>query len=206
MSPAISIESLNFSPLQGQDLQHVERDFSKIFLQEIKENPPDVLIVDFFSDARFDCLTIGHSFVTNNEWKLWKTSMYQSVKNNLVVGANTHQDDFVPLFAEAVNQFKLFYDEHLQGVELIVNRARGVFECDDGDGKVGYYNKQLVARLNDNWALLEGVFIEKLAPKIISPMLPSLKGDAKHPWGGGYVHYTKDYYHGFFDQLVKLLG
>lgn len=59
---------------------NVRTDFSKEFLQLMKEKQPSYLILDFFADVHFGCVQLGpNQFITDNRWMVQQTSYYKTL-------------------------------------------------------------------------------------------------------------------------------
>lgn len=206
-----SIISLTSSPLNIQESSlldidewsrsHIIRDFRKTIWEDLSIHRPDFIIFDLFTDARFSCLQTNDSVVTLNEWKLMGTSYYKTISNNKKIGFTVNEDEFVAKFKLAAIEFKKRLDITCPSSKIILNVAKGVFTYLEA-GEMKSFNREYVAEINRRWQCLDEIFIDVFSPLIINAYNKSETiGDAKHPWGLGYVHY-----HGkFYNDFIRLL-
>ena len=199
MSSAVKFDEKDLEPLQDWDLKMTKDELEKNFLKKLTELQPDILIVDFLADARFQTIQYKQSYITANVWKITKTPFY-----NTILQTNK---PFTPKKSELIKhmkQFKSFIDKHLPNTKIILNQARAINSYIDNNGEKKYFNLFSIQRLNKRWALLDKLFIKIVNPYTICSMTPNLRGDISHPWGVGYVHYEKKFYQDFLRQLIEL--
>ncbi len=199
MASPIAYDKDNLSPLKGYDKDTTEDELNKVFLHKLIELQPDILIVDFFADARFKTIKCAQSYLTVNEWKITKTPFYNELLK--------HNVPFVPSSKELsdnIHKFNTFMSKNLPNTKIILNQARGVYSYTDREGKVKFFNVKQINRINRKWSLLDRLFKEIVDPYVICAMSPKLKSYFEHPWGLGYVHYNKKYYQDVLNQLIDI--
>ena len=80
LSKSIEYNDESIEALSGWDKKMIEMELNKRFFDEVIKVEPDVLVIDFFADARFKTIAVGEDrFLTVNEWKTTKTKCVQRV-------------------------------------------------------------------------------------------------------------------------------
>ena len=199
MSTAVSFKEEDLSPLEGWDKKSIEDELNRSFLQSLKEEKPKILIIDFFADARFKSIAHGESYITVNEWKTTKSTLYKKIIEN--------NEPFIPSEEQLKEHMKAFTDfikRYLPRTKIILNKARGIRSYTDRENKEILFNQKFITRLNQRWEMLDSLFIDIANPIQLDVMDPDVKGYINHLWSIGYVHYTPNYYHNFLRTLVSI--
>jgi len=199
MSGTIKYKEKDIEPLTGWDKQMVESELNNTFLEEVTQLQPDILIIDFFADARFKSIAVENSFLTVNEWKTVKTKFYQNIEEK--------NKPFIPTdiqLKENFLKFKDFCNKNLPATKIIVNQARGVKSYTDKEAIEQFFPHKFVGRLNERWESVERLFIEVVDPIKLNVMSMDVKGYANHLWSIAYVHYTPNFYHNFLNTLISI--
>lgn len=204
-SSPLNLQESSLSDIDEWSRNHIIRDFRKTIWEELSICKPDIIIFDLFTDARFSCLQINNSVVTLNEWKLMGTSYYKTISNNKKIGFTVNEDDFITKFKLAVIEIKKRLDITCPSSKIILNVAKGAFTYLDS-GEIKTFNQRYVAEINRRWELLDKIFIDVFSPLVIDAYNKSETiGDAKHPWGLGYVHYHVKFYNDFIRILDEIV-
>ncbi|CAA6819742.1 MAG: Unknown protein [uncultured Sulfurovum sp.] len=199
MSSAIEYESKQLYPLEGWDRTSTESELNKVFLNNLIEAEPSILIVDFFADARFKTIKIKDSFLTANEWKVSKSDFFKEIL--------TFSEVFIPndeQLKESMNAFLSFMKKYLPQTKIILNKARGIYSYTNLEEKEEFFNKNFIQNFNDRWKKLDSLFIDIVKPIEIDVMNYDVKGYIHHRWSTGYVHYTPNFYHDFLNTLISV--
>ncbi|MEV7648833.1 DUF6270 domain-containing protein [Arthrobacter sp. NPDC089319] len=206
MSPAMAFDHPDFALMNDHDRQVTERDFSKVFKDEISTARPDVLVVDLFADARFSCIQYLDGFITDNVWKLpTAPGFYSSLDSTMRVGLEHDRDQFLFYFENACLALQDFLKQNSPHTVVVLNSARAVFEYNDS-GRRAWFAREGNVRLNENWQQLEEIFVRIFKPIVLSSMTAAMQSDKHHPWGPASVHYEKLFYRRFRQQLLQKLG
>lgn len=206
MSEPVTYDEQNFNSLDAHDRLMTIRDFTKEFRNEFQNSVPEVLIVDLFADARFNCISVDGSIITENEWKLPQAvELYTSMREFRRVGMRIDELEFVELFKQSLYQLKDFLGKNAPRIVIVLNRARAVNEY-VLDGRRQHFSQKFNNDLNSIWNKLDEIFINILNPIVIDPMTPGMMSDATHPWGPANVHYEARFYDSFGKKLLDKLG
>lgn len=200
----IPVEKLATGDLHSTDV--TVRDFSKSYLSGLTSgNVPDILIIDFFADARFGCMRVEESLVTDNEWKLHKSSYWVEKTKHEVINMVDDETKYLEAFGAAAQAFNDLREEYFPKTRIILNSARGVYSYFDKGARVQFPQK-FVNDLNDRWAKLDNVFLQYVPAEVVSAATRLTLSDTSHPWGPAPYHYEAEYYAQFREALFRLLG
>lgn len=182
------------------------RDSSKTYMSELLDNPaPDILLVDFFADARFGDLQVEGSFLTANDRKLDESSYWTENQEHQGLDPWDDEAKYLKEFRTAAQEFNILREKHFPNTQIILNSARAVSSYFDKRGR-GLFSRSFVNRLNVRWAKLDDVFLQCVPAEVISAATKTTYGDPSHPRGLAPYHYERDYYVQFRETLLMLLG
>jgi len=199
MASPIIYDKDSLSPLKDYDRDTTEDELNKSFLHKLIKLQPDILLVDFFADARFKTIQYKKSFLTVNEWKIIKTPFYNEVLK--------YNKPFVPSKDELIHyivKFNKFMTQNLPNTKIVLNQARGVYFYTDKEDKIKMFDPKVVYMINKRWSMLDSLFKKIVKPYKICAMSINQKSYHNHPWGLGYVHYNKKYYQDVLNQLIDI--
>lgn len=175
----------------------VIEDFQKTFFANFNSKHPDVLIIDLI-DERFDLVKYGKSYITRSLYfvnsKVEELYPFEYVKR---FQEHTHS-----LWEDACKKFINQLTLHLPEEKIVLHEAYWATEYfDNGEPKSLPKNEYI--KLNNSILKRYYSFMKSLLPgmKVVSkePI-----ADSKHIWGLAPFHYTDEYYHEIYNQLVEL--
>jgi len=193
MSQPIEFETQLFSDLSPHDLAATSRDFSKKFLDEMTNTPPDYILIDLFADSRFDVIEFEDSIVTDNSWKIGKSQAYNKFDEMRRISPTIDAEEYFELFESACRRFREFLLKNCPKTKVILNSCRASLTWQSISAS-GAFNTSAIKIQNLRWARLERILIGLLNPKIIDSTKKIISGDPEHPWGLGPVHYEPTFY------------
>ncbi|MCL6633659.1 MAG: DUF6270 domain-containing protein [Alicyclobacillus herbarius] len=219
MTPEIPYDPQLIDNLSPYDTWNVRTEFTKEFLKLIRDYDPDCLLIDFFGDIHFGCICLGDDrFITNNRWKVWKTTFYKNLKqdNRLhVINIDEDAESYFKLWTVYADKLFEYLRTVVPGCRIVIHQARNVdfYMSNDGDlkrlsssGKVKRIN---VDTYNEMWSRMDEYAIIRHGVESLDLFHDdntAYTSFEAHPWGPFYVHYTMDYYVRFLDCLGQLLG
>ncbi|MGP5588398.1 DUF6270 domain-containing protein [Glutamicibacter ardleyensis] len=202
MASPVAFDENDFLDLSRHDFLATKNDFSKSFLDEIKSDVPDNILIDLFADSRFDVINVGNSFVTDNLWKIGKSHGYERMVRMRRISPIEDSDEYYELFERSCIKFKDYLSEHCPDTRIILNSCRASLTwqslCDNGA-----FNSKAIKTQNLRWARLEKIFIRLFQPDIIDTTTLIIAGDPDHPWGRGPVHYESRFYQTVSSELFS---
>lgn len=189
MSPKINYNLKDFSNLNWRNLKMIKDELDKEFLNNLKNIKPDILIIDFFSEAKFETIKDGDSFLTVNNWKTVKTKHYENIsKSNKPFRPTNHQ------LNELIKKLSIFLKKELKNTKIILNKTKAVYSFYDNNNiKRTFKDKTEIEEFNNRWTNVDKILEKELNLYKINEN-HNFIGDANHIWGISSVHYEKEYY------------
>lgn len=183
------------------------RDFTKQYLADlIGGEAPDVLVVDFFADARFGCLRALGSLVTNNAWKLHNTRYWtEAVDERQTLNLWDDEEEYLQAFRTAAQEFETLRRRNFPKTRVILNGARAVYSYFDKGTRVEF-PKKFVSELNMRWSKLDDIFLQYVPAEVISAGGAKTLSDSSHPRGPSPYNYEPEFYRIFREELLRTLG
>ena len=197
--------SINNLDPSGQ--REVERELKKTFLEELVAADPEYLILDFFPDAHFGCLEWNGSLITQNRWKLMKTSFFLGIKDDAkLFTMSTDPERYFAVWSERIDQLFAFLGQRLPKTKVVLHSARHVERYLDSQGELHSLRSSLSpAEMNAHWDRFDSYVKKKYVDRVIDIHSPELTSYEGHPWGSFFVHYTMDYYANFLSKLTQIV-
>lgn len=196
--------------MSDHDRWNVATEFDRSFWSELERLQPTYLLLDFFGDIHFGVVvTPTGECVTNNRWKVQKTSWYARARDAgeleplTIVDAT---DDYIARWKGAFDTFIARVRRLVPDTVVILNRGRNTNRLRLPDGEVVALQKNVnlaaldVRRANRLWARLD-TYASRRVDHVIDLRSMRAPTFAEHPWGPFYVHYVPEYYTAFLDWL-----
>jgi len=197
LSPKIEYDIKDFSNLNWRNLKMIKDELDKNFLTNLKEIQPNILVMDFFSDAFFDTIKDKNSYLTVNTWKTTKTRHYENISS-----LNKPFKPTIEIQKQLIIQLSDFLKSELPNTIVILNKTKTVKEFKNENGKIFLFKKQ--NDINKEWKIIDELFIKIVQPFVINDKHNYI-GDLNHVWGLSNVHYEKEYYINSLKEIKKIL-
>lgn len=172
-------------------------ELNKDYWNLINNNQPDIVIFDLFADARFDCISIENTQITNN---LWKLKLSETYKNFVSIETEDGQNEYLKRLVKVKNKLEFICPL----VKIILVSTRGCTKNKNDKGEINYFNQNYVKNLNRRWDIAENLFLKIFSPIVISMESENLTADANHPWSCAPFHYESIYYRNLFSYLMNV--
>jgi hypothetical protein len=192
-----------YAGLDGYELRCIRGDIEKSFQSNLIVASPDVVILDFFSDARFGCIGFMDTLITFNEWRIKGKPVERLLDVAMRVNPWTHQERYHDLLIDAARKFSCLLDSLEVRPLIVLNSARAVSRWVDENGQSGVFND--VDRFNSYWKLADDAFKTHVDCQVIEMPLGVL-GNGSHKHGKNNVHYHQTFYDNFLKELDSLCG
>ena len=190
-------------------LEHWFQEFEKPALKTLESKQPDVLLLDFYGDARYGAISYGGEYVINRVDKLKDKVIVDWNNFGIVYSYEHNTEDFVVMWKNAFDRFMAFMKEKLPNTTIIVNTVKGTKVVTDDKGNM-YLSPNIsnldIDSINSLWERFDRYAIKKYKLKAIT-YDKEYTLDPNYPFAGlgwALVHYHLDYYKDCFDGLVKL--
>lgn len=215
MSPPVDVDWSPTRQMSDYDRWNVGNELTRGFLDEVRKEQPDYLVLDFFGDVHFGCVRLEDGrYVTDNRWKIHHTDWYQREREAGRLTPVKYADDpdaYFAIWCEAFDRFAAFCREELPDTRLVIHRGHNtnLLRMPDRPFPVALNEHGKVAPLdveasNATWRRLDDYAISSSGAEVIDLLDREYPTFAEHPWGAFYVHYALDYYHRFLAELHKI--
>ncbi|WP_084007034.1 DUF6270 domain-containing protein [Gottfriedia luciferensis] len=204
MSNPIPYNREKIDNLNEYEQNDVFDDLEKNFLNDLISKQPEALILDFFGDVYFGCLKTNSSYITNNRWKITKTSFYRELNEVNTFNLNTNLSEYFTLWKQTIDQFLQIINRELPNCKIILHKARFTGMYYDKDHSI----KKIISNtdidlLNAFWDQLDDYVVSNYEVSTIN-VKQNYISIADHAWGIFHLHFEPNYYKNFIAQLIKL--
>lgn len=189
----------------------LEDELKRGFLDLLREDPPDYLMLDWFGDVHWGMARVDDGpWFTDNPERIGLTDWYQKMDQEgritrLDPLADT--DAYMKVWHKAAIDFKAYVDKVAPDTILVLNRGRNTNQLVDLDTGFAVRTgtpSQKVRDLDDLWRHFDDLAIHVFEPEVIDLTEVAPKTHTGHPWGASLVHYTPDHYHRFLGEMHTL--
>lgn len=190
-------------------IEHWYQEFEKTLLKTLESKQPDVLLMDFYGDARYGAVAYGGDYVINRTDKVVEAGIISKKNLGIVYSYEENTENFIMMWRNSFDRFMGFMKEKLPHTRIIINTMKGTNVVTDADGNV-YLSPKIkdldVDRINRLWSEFDYYAIHKYHLEAIR-FEKTYTLDPNYPFGGlawATVHFQKEYYRDCFNQLVEL--
>lgn len=203
MAPPLTVAPERLDGLSAQVLAKLNREFSRTFLDELRDKQPDYLVMDFWPDLIFGFADLRDgSVITHNAWSTIKTSFFkQEAFRNY--RPDTDRGVFFLRWKAAVDAFFDFASKAIPNTRIVVHSARNVRKWIGRDGALRDFSPWAVT-MNQYWDEMDAYVNSNYTALRIDVMTDNLYSFEDHPWGKFPVHYTFDYHSRFLACLSQI--
>lgn len=196
---------MDSSLLDTDNLRRVnyKSEIDKDYMQNLTDLQPDILILDFYSDARYGVCSVRDTYTVNRIGYLRDQGFLSKEDCGEVYNYRNHEDTFMQMWTDAADCFINYCREKLPLTRLVINGIKGNNVIRDSRGHEYIEQKINVSRINAMWERMDRYAADTYRIPLIT-YDREYKLDPDYPGGLGVslVHYSKDYY---MDYLMKLM-
>ncbi len=185
------------------------QEFDKSALKVLESKQPDIIILDFYGDARYGALSYRGEYVVNRSDMLKDKGIIDLNNFGIRYSYEKNTDDFIVMWKNAFDRFMAFMKEKLPNTMLVVNTVKGSNIVSDEFGNT-YLSPKLaeldVDSINRIWTIFDNYAIKKYKLKAIK-YDKEYTLDANYPFAGAgwtLVHYHANYWKDFIDRFISL--
>ncbi|TCP21860.1 hypothetical protein EV207_1392 [Scopulibacillus darangshiensis] len=207
MSPEVKLseDDLQLSEeLSAHRYNTMMRDISKQYLADIKANPPDYIIVDFYADMRYGIVKVGNKYLTNNPNGFRKTKFFRDKKFDAKYRFPTNLKTYRKLWEEAFDKFYHFAQQNLPDTKIILNCFRYANSYVDKNGEVVMFDQDRYKFLDSETKLFNELYdylLDKYPLYKIDLRENEYYSDSQYAFGLAPWHYERKYHNDFFSGL-----
>ncbi len=190
-------------------MEHWYQELEKNALKTLESKQPNVLLLDFYADARYGAIAYGDSYIINRTGRLKNLGVLNWDKFGKAYSYNENTEEFIILWKQAFDKFMIFMKEKLPYTTIIINTVKGTKVVTDDMGET-YLSPKIedldVEQINNLWKLFDDYAINNYGLEALR-YNKEYTLDPGYPFSGlGYalVHFHKDYYRDCFEGLKQL--
>lgn len=196
------------SGLSDFQMEHWYYELEKPILKSLESKKPDVLLMDFYADARYGARSYGGEYVVDRLAKLKDKNVLDWERFGIVYNHNTNTNDFITMWKNRFDRFMDFMNEKLPETQIIINTVKGTNIVTDKNGNTYISPKAKdvdVEGINRLWEIMDDYAISKYGLKAIT-YVNEYTLDPEYEFGLGValVHFHKEYYRDCFEELRRL--
>lgn len=196
------------SDLSDFQMEHWYNELEKPILKTLESKKPDVLLLDFYADARYGARSYGGEYVVDRLAKLKDKDILDWNKFGIVYSYKSNTSDFITMWKNRFDRFMEFMSENLPDTQIIINTIKGTNIVTDKNGNIYVSPKAEdldVDAINSLWEEFDNYAINQYGLKAITYADEyTLDPDYEYGLGVALVHFHKEYYRDCFDELLRL--
>lgn len=205
MSDKIDIEVEETGKNNSWIMEVINNDFKKEYIEKLKVDKPDYIVLDLVSDVIYGCLKVGNSYITNNIPKLKRVKFNSNTEE---FSASTEGIiEYKKLVKENISKFLMLIEKELPNTEVILHCAKLCHAYYGDQRKIMSFNRYDI--INKNRILLE---IYSFAKEFNNVSVIDLNNKiyfsrVNHKWSSkpSPIHYEDAYYRDFIATLDRIV-
>ncbi|MBM7646032.1 hypothetical protein JOD45_002257 [Scopulibacillus daqui] len=182
-------------------------DLSKEYLNEIKNNQPDYIIVDFYADMRYGIVQSGNCYLTNNPNGFRKTKFFREKRYDNSYRFRADMNIYRPLWEKAFDDFYHFVQDHLPNTKIILNCFRYANSYVNQSGELVMFDQERYSFLDAETKLFNELYeymLSKYQLRKVDIRENEYYADGSYAFGLAPWHYERKYHKDFFHQLNQI--
>ena len=209
MGKAVGYHYPNLMKSGMNDVQkeHWYYELEKPVLVTLRAKKPDILLLDFYADARYGAVQYQDSYIVNRYERIKKRDVICLEELQVVYDFEKKQKEFLERWKEAVDEFFMFLGEYLPETKIVLNTVKGTKVICDQDGNK-YINPKIrnlnVDEINQIWEKMDAYVLENYQ---VTPLLYNrqyyLDKEYKFGLGVALVHFHPEYYRDCYEKLLE---
>lgn len=185
----------------------IKKDFDKTFLEDLKNENFEYLLMDTYYDTNFGIVDIGNNRYVTNNIRLDETVFYENLeyKNVLTIYDNT--EEYFEIWKKHCNMFFEFLKENCPNTKVILNPSRHVYRKLTKDWEIIESDlfKLECEKFNKYRDLLDEYIIKNFDVDVLYFDESTLARE-NHFWGCSSLHYTPLYFEEINNQLNMIIA
>ena len=193
MSKPIEFNSNLINSSNSYDNLCVKRDFSKEYLNFLKKNLIDYLIIDTYFDIAYGILILDDSHIISDSIRLKHTDLYNTINYKTKLNINENFEEYLNLYHSACNSFFKFMETHCNNTKIILNCSRNAFKYYENGQIIIDENLKRRESANKYRDILDSFILKNFDVEVL-PFDKNTLIDKNHIFGLHPIHYEKKYY------------
>ncbi len=193
--------------MNDNQMKHWYDEFEKPVLKVLESTQPDVLLLDFYADARYGARFYDGDYVVDRLAKVRNKDIIPWNKFGIVYNYQQNTEGFLTMWKNRFDRFMDFVNDKLADTVVVINTIKGTNIVEDKDGNK-YYSPKVenidVNEINKIWEYMDEYAIRKYQLKALRfEKEYLLDPDYLFGLGVALVHFHKDYYMDCFNKLIE---
>ena len=194
MSKSIDYDSSLINSDHGYDNICVIEDLSKKYLDSIKNENFDYIILDNHFDVVFSLIDVGNGSFITDSYSLEHTDIHDDFNDCRRINVSENFDEYFKLWCESFDLFYNYVKENSPNTILILNCSRSVYRyCENNSIIEDLKLKKESLHCNKYLNILDKHVLENYDVEIL-PFDYNTLADKSHIFGFASTHYQSDYY------------
>lgn len=122
MADKVDIDIEKTEKTDSWTMKVIYDDLKKDYIEKLKNDKPDYIVLDLVSDGIYGCLKVGNSYITNNKPKLKKVKVNSYTEEVSVSTKGTIE--YNKLVKENISKFLLLIERELPNTKVILHCAK----------------------------------------------------------------------------------
>lgn len=205
MSKSVEYDSGLINSDHGYDNTCVIEDFSKRYLDSIKNENFDYIILDNYFDVVFSIIELNRDSFITDSYSLEHTDIYKQFKDFRRINVSQDFDEYFKLWKNAFDLFFIYFKENCSDTILILNCSRAVYKyCEDDSIFEDSKLKKESLSCNRHLNVLDRYILENYDVEVL-PFDYGTLADKSHIFGFAQTHYESKYYNEKNRQLNEII-
>lgn len=193
---------------QNHVVEHWFQELEKNLLKTLESKKPDILLMDFYADARYGAISYCGEYLINRLARLKNREIIDFENLGIRYNYQENADDFFMMWKNAIDRFMDFVKQKLPETTVVINTVKGsnVVRKSNGEEYVAPKLVDLeIDKINAFWRKLDEYVIQNYDVKALY-FEKDYRLDENYPFGGlgaATVHFHKDYYTDCFEKLLE---
>lgn len=179
----------------------IKQDLDKTFLNELKKDKFEYMVMDTYYDVDFGIVDIGNdNYITNNV-RLNQTEFFKNLEYKKFMKIN-YSDEYFELWKTNCDLFFEFIKINCPNLKIILNPSRHTNKLLKDDGTIIYSESfdELCKRFNPYRDILDEYIIRNFDVDVLY-FNEDISAPEKHLWGPSSMHYEESYFGNMTGQL-----
>ena len=184
----------------------IRKDFKKIFLEDLKRENFEYLLMDTYYDTNFGIVDIGNNKYVTNNIRLDETAFYENLEYKKVLTIYDNTEEYFEIWKKHCDMFFEFINENCPNTKIILNPSRHVYRKLSEDGTIVQSDlfKKECEKFNKFRDLLDKYIIENFDVDVLYFDEDTVASES-HFWGCSSLHYAPQYFEGINSQLNLII-
>lgn len=210
MSNPVSYKESSINEFEGEITEYnlglIKKDFDKSYLDDLKEDNYDYMVLDTYFDVRHGVIRLNDqsTYITNTPF-VHQTDFFKSTSNKNIITIKNDFNEYLELWTSCCDKFFNYVEEHCPNMKIILNPVRSSTEViDNGDVFVNESYNRFIPNHCYRSILDEYILNNFDVDVLIFDKKHYL--DANYFFGQAEIHYHYSYYEDATNQLNKIIS